>query len=37
MDKKAVMYTIGALALILVVAVVVKPIVTGQPLNLGLR
>jgi hypothetical protein len=36
MDKKAVMYTIGALALILVVAVVVKPIVTGQPLNLGL-
>ena len=36
MDKKAVQYTIGALALILVVALVIKPIVTGQPLNTGL-
>ncbi len=36
MDKKAVMYTIGALAIILMVALVIKPIVTGQPLNLGL-
>jgi hypothetical protein len=36
MDKKAVMYTIGGLVLILLVALVVKPLVTGQPLNIGL-
>ncbi|MFA5347021.1 MAG: hypothetical protein WC294_02705 [Methanoregula sp.] len=36
MDKKSVMYAAGALIIILVVALVVKPIVTGQPLNTGL-
>jgi len=36
MDKKAVMYAIGALVLILIIALVIKPVVTGQPLNLGL-
>lgn len=36
MDKKSVMYAIGALAIILVIAIVVKPILTGQPLNTGL-
>jgi hypothetical protein len=36
MDKNAVMYAIGALVLILIIALVVKPVVTGQPLNLGL-
>jgi hypothetical protein len=30
------MYAVGALAVILVIALVVKPIVTGQPLNTGL-
>jgi len=36
MDKKAVMYAVGAMIIILIVALVIKPIVTGQPLNLGL-
>jgi len=36
MDKKAVMYAVGAMILILIVALVIKPIATGQPLNLGL-
>ena len=36
MDKKAVMYAAGALVIILVTALVVKPVVTGQPLNIGL-
>jgi len=36
MDKKAVMYAIGGLVLILIVALVVKPLMTGQPLNTGL-
>jgi hypothetical protein len=36
MDKKSVMYAVGALVIILVIAVVVKPVVTGQPLNTGL-
>jgi hypothetical protein len=35
MDKKAVMYAIIGLVLILVVALVVKPLITGQPLNTG--
>src|SRR5665647_1401491 len=35
MDKKAVMYAIGGLVLILVVALVIKPLMTGQPLNTG--
>ena len=36
MDKKSVMYAAGALVIILVLALVVKPMVTGQPLNTGL-
>jgi len=36
MDKKAVMYAVGAMIIILIVALVIKPIATGQPLNLGL-
>jgi hypothetical protein len=36
MDKKAVMYAVGAMFIILIVALVIKPIATGQPLNLGL-
>jgi len=36
MDKKSVMYAIGAMILILIVALVIKPIATGQPLNLGI-
>ncbi len=34
--KKSVMYAVGAMIIILIVALVVKPIATGQPLNLGL-
>ncbi len=36
MDKKAVMYAVGAMIIILIVALVIKPIATGQPLNFGL-
>jgi len=36
MDKKSVMYAVGALVIILVFALVIKPMVTGQPLNTGL-
>ena len=36
MDKKSVMYAVGALVIILVVALVIKPMVTGKPLNTGL-
>ncbi len=36
MDKKSVMYAAGALVIILVLALVVKPLVTGQPLNTGI-
>jgi len=36
MDKKSVMYAVGALVIILVIALVVKPMVTGRPLNTGL-
>ena len=36
MDKKSVMYAAGALVIILVVALIIKPMVTGQPLNTGL-
>lgn len=33
MDKKAVMYVVAALAIILVVALVIKPMMTKQPVN----
>lgn len=36
MDTKAVMYAVGALVLILIGALVVKPMVTGEPVNTGL-
>lgn len=36
MDKKDIMYLVTALALVLVIALVIKPVVTGQPLNTGI-
>jgi hypothetical protein len=36
MDKKDVMYMIGALGIILIIAVVIKPVMTGQPVNTGI-
>jgi hypothetical protein len=36
MDKTAIMYALGAMIIILVVALVVKPVATGQPLNIGI-
>lgn len=36
MDKTAVMYAVGAMIIILVLALVVKPLATGQPLNIGI-
>ncbi|MFA5222457.1 MAG: hypothetical protein WC391_09265 [Methanoregula sp.] len=36
MDKKDVMYIVAALALVLVIALVIKPIATGQPVNTGI-
>lgn len=36
MDKKDIMYGIAAVAIILVMAVVVKPMITGQPVNTGI-
>ncbi|MDO9326124.1 MAG: hypothetical protein Q7T80_14330 [Methanoregula sp.] len=36
MDKKDIMYMIGALCIILIIALVIKPIMTGQPVNTGI-
>jgi len=36
MDKKDIAYLVGALVIILVVAVVIKPLATGQPVNTGI-
>ena len=36
MDKTAVMYALGAMIIILIVALVIKPVATGQPLNIGI-
>jgi hypothetical protein len=36
MDKKDIMYMAGALCIILIIALVIKPIMTGQPVNTGL-
>jgi hypothetical protein len=36
MDKKDVMYGVAAIVIILVMALVVKPIMTGQPINTGI-
>jgi len=35
-DKKDVAYLVGALALVLIIALVIKPVVTGQPLDTGI-
>ncbi|RPI36176.1 MAG: hypothetical protein EHM53_12805, partial [Methanoregulaceae archaeon] len=36
MDKKDVMYGIAAIVIILIMALVVKPMMTGQPVNTGI-
>ncbi|OPX62602.1 hypothetical protein [Methanoregula sp. PtaB.Bin085] len=36
MDKKDIMYGVAAIAIILVMAVFVKPVITGQPVNTGI-
>jgi hypothetical protein len=36
MDKKDIMYVVAALGIILVIAIVIKPLVTGQPVNTGI-
>jgi hypothetical protein len=36
MDKKDIAYLMGALVIILVIAVVIKPLATGQPVNTGI-
>ena len=36
MDKKDVMYGIAAVVIILIMALVVKPMMTGQPVNTGI-
>jgi hypothetical protein len=35
-DKKDIIYIVSALALVLIIALVIKPIVTGQPVNTGI-
>lgn len=36
MDKKDLMYGIGAILIILIIALVIKPVLTGQPVNTGI-
>ena len=36
MDKKDILYFVGALGIILVLAIVIKPLATGQPVNTGI-
>ena len=36
MDKKDIMYMVGALCIILIIALVIKPVMTGQPVNTGI-
>jgi hypothetical protein len=36
MDKKDILYVVAALGIILVIAIVIKPLVTGQPVNTGI-
>ncbi|MHB8163858.1 MAG: hypothetical protein ACYDDV_05835 [Methanoregula sp.] len=36
MDKKDILYMAGALCIILIIALVIKPIMTGQPVNTGI-
>jgi hypothetical protein len=37
MDKKDVMYMIGALCITLIIALVIKPVMTGHPVNTGIN
>ena len=36
MDKKDIMYMVGALCIILIIALVIEPVMTGQPVNTGI-
>jgi hypothetical protein len=36
MDKKDIMYMVAALVIVLIIALVIKPIATGQPVNTGI-
>ncbi|MFA4876923.1 MAG: hypothetical protein WC586_05885 [Methanoregula sp.] len=36
MDKKDIMFSVLALVILLIIAIVIKPIATGQPVNIGL-
>jgi hypothetical protein len=36
MDKKDIMYVVAALGIILIVAIFIKPLTTGQPINTGI-
>ncbi len=36
MDKKDIMYIVGGLCIILIIALVIKPAMTGQPINTGI-
>jgi hypothetical protein len=36
MDKKAIMYALAAFGIILIIAIVIKPLATGQPVNTGI-
>ncbi len=36
MDKKDIIYMVGALGIILIIALVIKPVMTGQPVNTGI-
>lgn len=36
MDKKDIMYIVGGLCIILIIALVIKPVMTGQPINTGI-
>jgi len=36
MDKKDIIYVVGALGIILIIALVIKPAMTGQPVNTGI-
>ncbi|MDD1687071.1 hypothetical protein [Methanoregula sp.] len=36
MDKKDILYLVAALAIVLVIALVIKPLATGQPINTGI-
>lgn len=37
MDKKDIMYMVGALCIILIIALIIKPVLTGKPANTGIN